>query len=209
MAADLDFGRPADGVLKVGSGWWADRGGRRHGALDLGMPVGTPVRAVQSGVVIRSQATPSGDAGIWVAIQHPHLGGIITRYMHFSRVAVAEGAVVRKGQVIGYSGNTGSSSAPHLHFDIKAPEAMLVPIAAAAGKPSTGWLPYQSGYGYGVPAEPWVPVDSYRDDTRANAAKYGIPLYDQMPHGIVALLKLGIVGFIGWGAWKLSKRWRR
>ena len=205
MAWDPDFGRPADGKLAVGSGWAADRGGKYHGAIDILIPVGTPVRAVADGVVIRATQTDSGDAGIWVALRHDQLGGVVTRSMHFSKNLVKLGDRVRKGQQIGFSGNTGRSSGPHLHFDIKVPEAMLSVIAAAAGKPATGWLPNQSPYGWGVPAEPWIPVDSYRASTAAEDARLGVKLYSEMPHGGF-FVKLLLAGFVAWGGYKLLLR---
>lgn len=204
MSWSPNFGRPAAGVLKVGSGYWAVRGSTHHGAIDIPMPVGTPIYAMQSGKIVRADQTDRGDAGIWAAIQHGD--GSVTRYMHFSKNLVREGDFVRKGQQIGVSGNTGSSSGPHLHIDIKVPEALLPSIQAAAGKPTVGWIPPKLGFAYGVPAEPWVPVDSYRDTTIAEARKLGIPLYAEMNHGSLLTLVLG--GFVLWGGWKLWKAYR-
>lgn len=201
MGFQPNFGRPADGPLHVGSGYWAMRaGGRPHGALDIAVPTGTPVRAMQDGVVIVANPTNNGDAGLWVGIQHPQLGGLISRYMHFSKLgAVKVGDRVRKGQIIGLSGATGDSAIPHVHVDLKIPQAMLPAVQAAAGKPSVGWIPLQAGYGYGIPAEPWVPIDSYRADTVANAQKYGIPLYAQMSHGGAFIVELAVAAFVAWG----------
>jgi len=203
VAWNPNFARPAAGRLAVGSGW---DNGRRHGAIDILVPVGTPVYAMADGEVIRATATDSGDAGIWAAIRHPQLGGAVTRYMHFSKNLVKLGDRVRRGQQIGFSGNTGRSSGPHLHLDIKVPEALLPAIQAAAGKPADGWLPYHSPYGWGVPAEPWVPIDSYRASTAAEDAKLGVKLYPEMPHG--GLLKLALAGFAAWGLWRLWGRRR-
>lgn len=179
---DLDFGRPAavrPPNLIVGSGWWRPRGGdRRHSGIDLNMPEGTPILAVADGEVGWVQLDPnSGAGGIWLGLRHAK--GWVSRYMHLSRVAVQRGQRVTKGQIIGYSGDTGTSSTPHLHFDLKLPAAMIPVLEQYLPKPKTGYLEDQPPYGVGVPAEPWIPVDGYWDRTRAEARKHGILLYSE------------------------------
>jgi murein DD-endopeptidase MepM/ murein hydrolase activator NlpD len=207
MAFSPDFGRPAAGHLKVNSGWWADRGTRKHASLDIPLKVGTELYALDSGVVTRAVAVDNGDAGIWAAITMPQHGGLVSRHMHMSELLVKLGDRVQKGQVIGRSGNTGHSTGPHLHLDLKAPAALLPAVASsAAGKPSSGFGPLQDPYGYGIPGEPWVPVDEYRSDTLANAKKLGIPLYAEIPHGGGGfILKLVLAAFVAWGALKVLK----
>jgi len=87
----------------------------RHTGLDLAVPVGSDVRASGGGRV-KSTGTDSA-YGEFVLLQHP--GGFETMYGHLSRVLVQQGAMVRPGQVIGLSGSTGRSTAPHLHFEIR------------------------------------------------------------------------------------------
>lgn len=177
---DLDFGRPAAGragKLIVGSGWWRPRpGGRKHEGIDINMPVGTPILAIADGVVIKSQKTSSGDAGIWVGLKHN--SGWVSRYMHLSKASVEVGQPVRKGQAIGLSGDTGLSSAPHLHLDLKLDPAMIPVLGFYLPPPTTGYAK-ESSYGIGVPAEPWIPVDGYWQSTMDEAKKHGILLYEQ------------------------------
>jgi phage-related minor tail protein len=89
---------------------------RVHKGVDLAAAVGTPVFATQSGRV--SHAGPGASApGVWGG-QEIHIagGGIETWFAHLSRIGVKLGDIVRAGQQIGLSGNTGISSGPHLHF---------------------------------------------------------------------------------------------
>lgn len=92
-----------------------------HGGNDYYASVGTPVYAVDGGTVIHS-GSPGGGweaLGIYVALTNTYGGQTYTTtYQHLSSVAVQEGQTVNKGQLIGYSGNTGQSSGPHLHLEI-------------------------------------------------------------------------------------------
>jgi len=86
-----------------------------HAGIDLAVPVGSDVRASGAG---RVEETGADSAyGLYVLLEHA--GGYETMYGHLSRVLVAEGAAVREGQVIALTGNTGHSTAPHLHFEIR------------------------------------------------------------------------------------------
>jgi murein DD-endopeptidase MepM/ murein hydrolase activator NlpD len=86
-----------------------------HPGIDIAVPVGTPVRAAGGGTV--TAAGYDADYGFFVLLQHP--AGYETMYGHTSRLLAAEGEQVQAGQVIGLSGNTGRSTAPHLHFEIR------------------------------------------------------------------------------------------
>jgi murein DD-endopeptidase MepM/ murein hydrolase activator NlpD len=86
-----------------------------HLGLDIAVPVGTLVRASGGGRVI--QAGEDEEYGRFVLLGHPD--GHETMYGHLSRIVVGEGDRVNEGEVIGRSGNTGRSSAPHLHFEIR------------------------------------------------------------------------------------------
>jgi murein DD-endopeptidase MepM/ murein hydrolase activator NlpD len=90
-------------------------GGESHPGVDIAVPIGTPVRASGGGSVL--QAGVDSEYGIFVLLEHP--GGLQSMYGHLSRSAVASGQAVDAGEVIGLSGNTGRSSAPHLHFEIR------------------------------------------------------------------------------------------
>ncbi|MCU0482411.1 MAG: peptidoglycan DD-metalloendopeptidase family protein [Anaerolineae bacterium] len=86
-----------------------------HPGIDLATPVGTPVKAANSGRVIFSGWNSFG-YGYMVALVH---GPTITIYAHLSEYYTNCGQDVVAGQVIGASGNTGNSSGPHLHFEIR------------------------------------------------------------------------------------------
>lgn len=105
------------GVLTSGFGYRKSPGGRgstNHKGIDWGTPIGTPVYASCGGVVL--SAGWSGGYGYCVYISHPD--GKQTRYAHCSQVKVSKGQTVSQGQLIAYSGNTGNSTGPHLHFEI-------------------------------------------------------------------------------------------
>jgi murein DD-endopeptidase MepM/ murein hydrolase activator NlpD len=86
---------------------------KAHRGVDYAARSGTPVVAAGSGKVIRAAYNKYN--GHHVFIQHP--GGIVTKYLHFSKRKVKKGARVKQGQLIGLVGSTGLSSAPHLHFE--------------------------------------------------------------------------------------------
>ena len=87
---------------------------RMHAGIDFKARYGTPIVAVSDGRV--SSAGRSGGCGIAVRLEHG--GGLSTRYCHMSRMAVASGMQVRRGQVIGYVGSSGLSTGPHLHYEM-------------------------------------------------------------------------------------------
>ncbi|HYH03068.1 MAG TPA: peptidoglycan DD-metalloendopeptidase family protein [Bacillota bacterium] len=86
-----------------------------HNGLDLAVPSGTPVKAADSGVVLVSGW--QGGYGNFVAIDHGK--GVSTCYGHNSRLLVRVGQQVEKGDQIAVSGNTGLSTGPHLHFEVR------------------------------------------------------------------------------------------
>lgn len=92
--------------------------GKFHGAIDYGVSVGTPVYAAATGVVM-STANLSGSYGTYVVIRHAN--GLQSYYAHgtYGSICVSPGETVKKGQTIMLSGNTGNSSGPHLHFEIR------------------------------------------------------------------------------------------
>ena len=95
-----------------------------HPGLDIAVPVGTPVRASGGGSVEAAGTDP--DYGLFVLLRHPD--GYETMYGHASRLLVREGDDVPAGQVIALSGNTGRSTAPHLHFEIRRAGRSLDPL---------------------------------------------------------------------------------
>ena len=108
----LRLGSPVRGTVTSGFG---PRWGRNHDGLDIAAPTGTPIRAAECGVVSFS-GVQSG-YGNMVCVKHS--SRFETCYAHMSRYAVAQGARVQRGQVIGYVGCTGSCTGPHLHFETR------------------------------------------------------------------------------------------
>jgi murein DD-endopeptidase MepM/ murein hydrolase activator NlpD len=100
--------------------------GRRaaHKGIDLAAPTGTPIYATADGMI--SRASWFSTYGLYVAIEHG--GQIQTRYAHMSRLNVAEGQRVSKGDVIGYVGTTGRSTGPHLHYEVRVDGEAVNPV---------------------------------------------------------------------------------
>lgn len=96
-----------------------------HPGIDIAVPVGSLVRAAGGGTVL--QASSDSVYGLFVLLEHPE--GYRTMYGHLSRVTVSQGAEIGAGEVIGLSGNSGRSSAPHLHFEIRQEDRSLDPLA--------------------------------------------------------------------------------
>ncbi|MDT0609747.1 M23 family metallopeptidase [Streptomyces lancefieldiae] len=90
---------------------WANR----HTGQDFAVPVGTPVRSVGTGRVVKVAC--GGAFGIQVVVRHA--GGYYTQYAHLAALAVGQGDRVGAGQWIGQSGSTGNSTGPHLHFEVR------------------------------------------------------------------------------------------
>ncbi len=100
-------------------------GGRRaHKGIDLAAPTGTPIYATADGTV--SKAEWFSGYGLYVALEHG--GEIQTRYGHMSRLNVASGQQVRKGDLIGYVGSTGRSTGPHLHYEVRVAGEAVNPV---------------------------------------------------------------------------------
>lgn len=95
--------------------------GKYHGAVDFGVSVGTPVYAAADGIVVTSTWGGSDSYGYYIKIKH--YNGLYTLYAHGSSLVAKVGQEVKQGQLIMYSGNTGNSTGPHLHFEVRvAPE---------------------------------------------------------------------------------------
>jgi murein DD-endopeptidase MepM/ murein hydrolase activator NlpD len=101
--------------LSASFGSGGTRWANRHTGQDFAVPVGTPVRSVGAGRVVRVSC--GGAYGIQVVVQHA--GGYYTQYAHLSAVTVDQGDRVGAGEWVGQSGNTGNSTGPHLHFEVR------------------------------------------------------------------------------------------
>ncbi|MFJ6859393.1 M23 family metallopeptidase [Streptomyces werraensis] len=97
-------------------GMWA----HKHSGQDYAVPTGTPVVAAHGGTVVKAGGNGAGDGPAYGnAIVIKHGNKTYSQYAHLSSVHVKVGQVVKTGQKIALSGNTGNSSGPHLHFEIR------------------------------------------------------------------------------------------
>lgn len=96
-----------------------------HSGVDFRASIGTPVKAVADGIVLGTGDTdktcPYTSFGKFIFIKH--YNGLSTAYGHLSLIKVSEGEKVKRGEIIGYSGNTGYSTGPHLHLTVYAAQA--------------------------------------------------------------------------------------
>ena len=108
--------------------------GHYHTGLDQRTPLGHPVRAFAGGVVrlVRSYNIHGKVVGV------DHGQGLVSLYLHLSRFAVKEGDVVKAGDVLGYAGSTGRSTAPHLHWNVEANGVPVNPTQWISVKPCPG-----------------------------------------------------------------------
>jgi murein DD-endopeptidase MepM/ murein hydrolase activator NlpD len=103
---------PVSGPITSPFGW---RWGRMHQGIDIGVPMGTPIKAAAAGTIIYC-GWESGYGNLTVI---DNGGNLATAYGHQSSIAVACGQQVAQGQVIGYVGCTGHCTGPHLHFEVR------------------------------------------------------------------------------------------
>jgi murein DD-endopeptidase MepM/ murein hydrolase activator NlpD len=114
--------------MASGYGWRTDpftKTRRKHKGMDFSAPTGTPIYATSDGKVIRVDGRAPG-YGKHIRIDHGY--GYVTLYAHLSKYNVRRGQEVKRGDVIGFVGNTGRSVAPHLHYEIRKDGKHLNPI---------------------------------------------------------------------------------
>lgn len=111
--AGISFAKPVSATItsRFGARW-----GRNHKGIDFGVPVGTSIKAAAAGTVTYA-GWNSGGYGYLVIISHGN--GVQTYYGHCSSIITHVGAQVNAGDLIAKSGNTGRSTGPHLHFEIR------------------------------------------------------------------------------------------
>ena len=95
-----------------------------HGGIDIGVETGTPVKAALPGTV--KEVGSNASAGNFVSLIHSDK--VETKYAHLSEVLVSEGDSVYQGQTVALSGNTGVSTGPHLHFEIRIGGVRINPL---------------------------------------------------------------------------------
>ncbi len=139
------FGRTSDSGRLYASG--------SHNGVDFGIPIGTPVKAMAAGTVVgygnTDNTCPKASYGLWVYIKYDN--GLSSVYGHLSLVkpGIAAGTRVRAGDVIGYSGETGYATGPHLHLTVIAASAGSIqsfPSKACSGRTYTAPVAATNAY---------------------------------------------------------------
>ena len=128
MEAATPKGLPLEGVLTSPFGTREDPATGEevtHDGVDLGVSQGTPVCATADGIV--TYADYRDDYGYMVIIDHQN--GYETVYAHNNQLSVSVGDTVSRGDVVAYSGNTGYSTGPHLHYEIRLNGVCMDPLA--------------------------------------------------------------------------------
>lgn len=110
---DCEYIHPYFGEINSEFGWRWDK---MHNGVDIDLEIGEPVYAAFDGVVRISKENPGG-YGLYVMVRH--YNGLETLYGHLSERLVDVNQPVRAGDIIGYGGNTGRSTGPHLHFEVR------------------------------------------------------------------------------------------
>jgi murein DD-endopeptidase MepM/ murein hydrolase activator NlpD len=126
--ADLRDMPQATGAFLWPSPYQALSGGdfrEGHPGFDLATPLGSPVHAADTGLVVFAGWSGLG-YGNTVLIDHGN--GYQTLYAHLSQVSIYCGARVEKGKLVGLSGDTGNSTGPHLHFEVRVPGGYINPL---------------------------------------------------------------------------------
>jgi len=114
--------------MASGYGWRSDpftKARKKHFGMDFTAPKGTPVYASGDGVIIRADQNSAG-YGNHIRINHGF--GYVSLYAHLSKYNVKKGQKVKRGDLIGFVGNTGRSQAPHLHYEIMKNGNQINPI---------------------------------------------------------------------------------
>lgn len=114
--------------MASGFGWRSDpftKARKMHRGMDFTAPRGVPVYATGDGVVKRADNRSSG-FGKHIRIEHGY--GFLTIYAHLSKYNVSKGQKVKRGDLIGFVGNTGRSEAPHLHYEVWKDKERINPI---------------------------------------------------------------------------------
>ena len=118
----LDFIWPVEGKI---NDVFEEAESRRHQGIDISSPLGTPIRASNAGTVIYSNNTIKGYGNL-IILRHSE--ELVTVYAHNQVNLVEEGTWAERGQIIGKVGQTGKTSGPHLHFEIRKDNKALDPL---------------------------------------------------------------------------------
>ena len=128
--------------LALPSGFKGNFGQQRkthvHNGIDIGVKVGTPIKAIADGVVTMSSSSYNGDCGAGVIIKHAD--GFESGYCHLSKINFAKGATITQGDIIGLTGGAvgsagaGNSQGPHLHFTLRKDGSPVNPLSYFGGE---------------------------------------------------------------------------
>ncbi len=129
------------GVTARLSSPYGPRWGKFHNGVDYALPVGTPLLALAEGQVRFVKTTDTGPSGLYIGYRFEHEGEEYTvSYAHCSEIICARREYVDAGQAIAYSGNSGSSTGPHVHLRVRTdavkhldPETLLPRLSLVAG----------------------------------------------------------------------------
>ena len=111
----MQYRQPFEGEYPISQEYGKTPYNANHTGIDYACPAGTPILASEAGTVMQA-GWLYGGWGECVIIQHAD--GIATLYAHLSQVVVKVGEHVERSQIIGYSGSSGNSTGPHLHFEV-------------------------------------------------------------------------------------------
>merc|ERR1712224_456262 len=98
-----------------------------HYGMDFAAPIGTPIYATGDGTIEKIKKSRSKkDYGNYILINHGY--DYQSFYAHLDKVIVSKGKKVKRGDLIGYVGNTGKSTAPHLHYEVRYKKKKINPV---------------------------------------------------------------------------------
>lgn len=198
-----------------------------HTGVDFAVPVGTPIFAAKAGKVLEAGNGVSWGGSYGIAIIIDHGDGIRAIYAHLSKLEVKKGDTVTEGQQIGLSGNSGNSTGPHLHFEVRVSpwkyankdidpaqliEGVKTSLAAkvAANKPDKRDTGVQAGPNPEFPGKPFGP-GAQGDYIKFMQQKLGVPVtgtYDEATKAaVIAVQKANKAlgkpdGIVGPASWK-------
>ena len=105
-------------AIRITSGFTAMRGNRPHAAIDLAAPENTPVYAMDDGIITAAWNDTGNGGGLSLTMKHAN--GFTTGFAHLNKNNFLKvGSAVKRGQLIALTGNTGTSTGPHLHLKMR------------------------------------------------------------------------------------------
>jgi murein DD-endopeptidase MepM/ murein hydrolase activator NlpD len=110
---------------RVVTGYGAKTNGKSNDGINVAVPEGTPIKAAEDGVVAYSGNELKGYGNL-VLVRHSN--GYVTAYAHASELMVKRGETIKRGQVIGKSGQSGEVTSPQLHFEIRKGSSPVDPL---------------------------------------------------------------------------------